>query len=81
MCSHTGLAESCGPHVVSTPGTLRGGSCGKTYPGTQIRLISGSNEIMLFGRNVFMGYLFDAASTAEAIDDRGWLHTLEPCFI
>ena len=70
-----GLAESCGPHVVSVPGTLRSGSCGKTYPGTQIRLITGSNEIILFGRNIFMGYLNDAATTAEAVDDRGWLHT------
>ena len=71
-----GLAESSGPHVVSVPGTLRAGSCGKTYLGTQIRLIPGSNEIILFGRNVFMGYLYDSAMTAEAVDDRGWLHTL-----
>jgi long-subunit acyl-CoA synthetase (AMP-forming) len=48
---------------------------GKTYPGAQIRLIPGSNEIIVFGRNIFMGYLFDAAATAEAVDDRGWLHT------
>ena len=73
----TGLAESCGPHVVSVPGTLRAGSCGKTYNGTQIRLITGSNEVILFGRNVFMGYLNDAALTAEAVDDRGWLHTFD----
>ena len=78
-CFYTGLAESCGPHVVSVPGTLRSGSCGKTYPGTQIRLITGSNEIILFGRNIFMGYLQDAATTAESVDDRGWLHTFVTC--
>jgi long-subunit acyl-CoA synthetase (AMP-forming) len=54
---------------------MRSGSCGKTYPGTQIRLIAGSNEVILFGRNVFMGYLNDAVATSEAVDDRGWLHT------
>lgn len=35
----------------------------------------GSHEVLKFGRNVSMGYLYDADGTAEAMDERGWLHT------
>ena len=32
-------------------------------------------QILMYGRNVFMGYLNNEAKTLEAIDDEGWLHT------
>jgi acyl-CoA synthetase (AMP-forming)/AMP-acid ligase II len=34
-----------------------------------------AGEILLRGPNVMLGYLDDPASTAEAIDGEGWLHT------
>ena len=41
----------------------------------QVRMTHGTHEILMFGRNVFVGYLLDPDLTAEAIDERGWLHS------
>ena len=42
-------------------------------PGTEIRL-SAEGEILVRGKNVFMGYLNQPEKTAETVVD-GWLHT------
>ncbi|MBU9765914.1 fatty acid--CoA ligase family protein [Mycobacterium sp. TNTM28] len=37
--------------------------------------IADDSEVLVRGYNVMQGYLDDAAATAEAIDEDGWLHT------
>ncbi|MGI9005147.1 MAG: FadD3 family acyl-CoA ligase [Streptosporangiaceae bacterium] len=47
---------------------------GRATAGFEAR-IGPSREILLRGPNVMLGYLDDAAATAQAIDADGWLHT------
>jgi len=74
-----GMSESSGPETLCVPESLRTGSCGQVFPGAEIKLDQpnkdGNGEICFRGRHVFMGYMRDAKSTAEAIDDDGWLHS------
>lgn len=44
-------------------------------PLSQVRMTHSDHEVLMFGRNVSMGYLYDADITAEAMDDRGWFHS------
>jgi len=47
---------------------------GRATAGFEIR-IGTAGEILLRGPNVMLGYLDDAAATAEAVGADGWLHT------
>jgi acyl-CoA synthetase (AMP-forming)/AMP-acid ligase II len=49
-------------------------TCGRAIPGMEAR-IADNGELLLRGDYVMLGYLDDAAATAEAIDADGWLHT------
>jgi acyl-CoA synthetase (AMP-forming)/AMP-acid ligase II len=49
-------------------------TCGRAIPGMEAR-IADNGELLLRGDHVMLGYLDDAAATAEAIDADGWLHT------
>ena len=68
-----GMTESAGLGTSNSVGRSRPGSIGVPMPGTEIRL-SPEGEILVRGRNVFMGYLNQPEKTAEALKD-GWLHT------
>ncbi|QWF24455.1 FadD3 family acyl-CoA ligase [Nocardioides sp. LMS-CY] len=55
-------------------------TCGRAIPGMEIAIAeprsdSGAGELLIRGDYVMLGYLDDAAATAEAIDSDGWLHT------
>jgi HIP---CoA ligase len=47
---------------------------GRAAAGFEVR-IGSSDEILLRGPNLMLGYLDDPAATAAAIDGDGWLHT------
>ena len=57
---------------------------GRPIPGVEIRLVTPvgdeaalgePGEVLVKGFNLMKGYLDDPESTAEAIDEHGWLHT------
>jgi len=77
-----GMSENAGPETFYAPhkglsASLK--SAGLGLPGTTIAIYnpdqSGDGEICFRGRNRFMGYHKDVASTKAAIDEKGFLHS------
>jgi long-chain acyl-CoA synthetase len=68
-----GQSEDTGPTAMTVPGSTKFASVGKAYPGVEVK-IADDGEILVKGRNVFMGYYKDEAATAETLVD-GWLHS------
>ncbi len=62
------MSESSGPETVCVPEAFKTGSCGKVFPGAEIKIDQpnkeGHGEICFRGRHVFMGYMRDAKATA-----------------
>jgi len=70
-----GMTETAGL-ATYTPATLiRPGCIGMAAPWNEVRVDPATNELLVRGPNVFMGYLNLPEKTAEAIDADGWLHT------
>jgi long-chain acyl-CoA synthetase len=69
-----GQTEGCGPTAATYGEQCRIGTVGSALPGMTIK-IGDDGEILLRGGNVCLGYLDDAAATAELIDPDGWMHT------
>jgi long-chain acyl-CoA synthetase len=70
-----GMTETVGAGTQTPRYGLRPGSIGRPGPGLQMRIAEGTDEILLRGPNVILGYLNLPEKTAEAIDTDGWLHT------
>ncbi len=68
-----GQSEGCGPTTLNRRGATKFGSGGLPFPKTEV-VLAEDGEILLRGRNVFMGYYKDAAATADTLID-GWLHS------
>jgi long-chain acyl-CoA synthetase len=79
----TGLGTNLSPidHDLNDPARLR--SCGKPFPGTDLRIVGRTGiempvgdvgEIVMRGRQVMLGYWNQPVATAEAIRG-GWFHT------
>ena len=68
-----GQSEDTGPTSTNLPGATRLGSVGKAWPGVEVK-IADDGEILVKGRNVFMGYYKDPEATADTLID-GWLHS------
>ncbi|MDX1415759.1 MAG: AMP-binding protein [Candidatus Promineifilaceae bacterium] len=68
-----GQSEGCGPTTWNRPGATKFDSTGQAFPGTQVKLAE-DGEILLKGRNVFMGYYRNPEATAETLID-GWLYS------
>ncbi|MBC8067838.1 MAG: AMP-binding protein [Deltaproteobacteria bacterium] len=69
-----GMSECTGPATISLPHKYKTGSVGLIMDGTEIK-IAPDGEICMRGRHVFKGYFKNPASTAETLDEEGWLHS------
>ena len=68
-----GQSEDCGPTTFSRRGATKYAAVGQAFPDTQVKL-STDGEILVKGRNVFMGYYKEPEATAETLID-GWLYS------
>jgi len=70
-----GMTESCGASTYMPAARIKPGMIGLACPYNEVRLDPATGELLVRGRNVFMGYLNQPEKTAETIDADGWLHT------
>ncbi|MFB9451531.1 AMP-binding protein [Dactylosporangium vinaceum] len=73
-----GLTESCGTATMCRPDDdpkTVATTCGAAVPGVEVRIDETSGEVLIRGYNIMRGYFDDDASTADAVDTEGWLHT------
>lgn len=66
-----GQSEGSGPTSFNLPGRTKVGSVGPPLEGVTVKLAD-DGEILVKGRNVFLGYYKEPAATAETLVD-GWL--------
>ncbi|KAJ1461303.1 hypothetical protein M885DRAFT_553996 [Pelagophyceae sp. CCMP2097] len=77
-----GMSEVAGPAAVTLNEFYAPGTCGPALPGVEIKIEhlkgrdkEGEGEVCFRGRSVMMGYLYDEAKSADAIDADGWCHS------
>jgi long-chain acyl-CoA synthetase len=75
MIEAWGMTESCGAATVMPAHRIKAGLIGPAAPFNEVRLDPVTQELLVRGPNVFMGYLNLPEKTAETIDADGWLHT------
>jgi long-chain acyl-CoA synthetase len=68
-----GQSEDTGPTTVTRTERTAYGSGGPPFPGVEVR-IADDGEVLVRGRNVFLGYFRDPEATAATLVD-GWLHS------
>jgi long-chain acyl-CoA synthetase len=68
-----GLTESSAGSFLNRPDSVRFGTVGPPFPGTQVR-IADDGEILISGRGIMRGYHGLPEETAQTLVD-GWLHT------
>jgi long-chain acyl-CoA synthetase len=68
-----GQSEDTGPTSMTIPGKTKFGSVGVPYPGTEVK-IADDGEILVKGKNVFLGYYKEKEDTDESLID-GWLYS------
>jgi long-chain acyl-CoA synthetase len=68
-----GQSEGSGPTTLNLRGRTRFGSVGPALPGVEVK-IAEDGEILVKGKNVFLGYFKDKEATDECLKD-GWLHS------
>ncbi|MBN3297188.1 ACSL5 ligase, partial [Amia calva] len=80
-----GQTECTAGCTFTMPGDWTTGHVGVPVPCNIVKLVdveemnyfasNGEGEVCVKGKNVFKGYLEDPEKTAEALDEKGWLHT------
>lgn len=68
-----GQSENTGLATINRPGHTRFGTVGPLFPGIDVR-IAEDGEILIRGKNVFLGYYKDEAATKAELHD-GWLRS------
>ena len=68
-----GQSEDCGPTSFNKPGNVKYGTVGPPFAGVEVK-IAEDGEILVSGKNVFLGYYKDQEATDETLID-GWLHS------
>jgi long-chain acyl-CoA synthetase len=68
-----GQSEDTGPTTINLPGRNRVDSVGPAFPNVAVK-IAEDGEILVKGRNVFLGYYKEPEATAETMRD-GWLYS------
>jgi long-chain acyl-CoA synthetase len=75
MAEVWGMTESCGAATCTPATRIKPGMIGPACPYNEVRLDPATSEILVRGRNVFMGYLNQPEKTTETLRSDGWLHT------
>lgn len=75
MAEVWGMTETCGASTYTPAQRIKPGMIGPACPYNEVRLDPATNELLVRGPNVFMGYLNLPEKTAETITSDGWLHT------
>jgi long-chain acyl-CoA synthetase len=70
-----GQTESGGASTFMPHDHILLGSIGKACQHNQVKVDPVTQELLIRGSNVFLGYLNQPEKTAETIDADGWLHT------
>ena len=70
-----GMTENAGMATRNAPGRIILGTVGEAYPGTELVLAPGTNEILTRHPGNFVGYWGMPEATAATLDAEGWLHT------
>ncbi len=68
-----GQSENTGLATINMPGKTEYGTTGPLFPGIDVR-IADDGEILVRGKNVFLGYFKDETATSADLKD-GWLHS------
>jgi long-chain acyl-CoA synthetase len=68
-----GQSEDTGPTTINLPGRNKVDSVGPAFPNVAVK-IAEDGEILVKGRNVFLGYYKEPEATAETMRD-GWLYS------
>ncbi|MBA2337367.1 MAG: AMP-binding protein, partial [Acidimicrobiia bacterium] len=68
-----GQSEGSGPTSINLPGRTKLATVGPAYPNVVVK-IADDGEVLVKGRNVFMGYYREPEATAETLKD-GWLYS------
>lgn len=73
-CEGWGMSELSCLVTINRPDTIRIGTVGQAVEGATLKLAD-DGELLVSGPLVMKGYRGDPATTTEAIDSDGWLHT------
>ncbi|MCB9681648.1 MAG: long-chain fatty acid--CoA ligase [Alphaproteobacteria bacterium] len=69
-----GLTESSAASFVCRPESFRFGTVGPPVPGTEVKIVPDTGEILIKSRGIMRGYRGLPEVNAETLEDR-WLHT------
>lgn len=70
-----GLSETTGPHCGNSQQYINLNSVGREFEGVQTKVVKETGELMMNGRNIFMGYINNFEKTNEAFSSDNWLYS------